>query len=141
MVHRDDIPRFAELGVIASMQPPHPPGIRGLPMEPTVSRIGRARWPLSYAWRTLRNAGARLVFATDWPVSPIDPMASIEGAVTRKVWADDNPDQSQTLDEAIAAYTRDGAFAEFRDDRKGTLARRQARRYRGAGRRCRGGGA
>ncbi len=121
VVHPDDIPRFAELGVIASMQPPHPPGIHGLPLEPTVSRIGRARWPLSYAWRTLRDAGARLVFATDWPVSPIDPMASIEGAVTRKVWADDNPDQSQTLDEAIAAYTRDGAFAEFREDRKGTL--------------------
>lgn len=121
VIHADDMPRFAGLGVIASMQPPHPPGTRGLPLEPTVSRIGRARWPLSYAWRSLREAGARLVFATDWPVSPIDPMAAIEAAVTRKAWADDMPDQSQTLMEAIAGYTRDGAYAEFRDDRKGTL--------------------
>ena len=44
--HPDDIPRFAELGVIASMQPPHPPGAMGFPLEPTVSRIGRERWPL-----------------------------------------------------------------------------------------------
>jgi hypothetical protein len=121
VVHPQDIPRFAELGVIASMQPPHPPGTQGLPLEPTVSRIGRARWPYAYAWRTLRRAGARLVFATDWPVSPIDPMASIQAAVTRKRWADDLPDQRQTLLEAIAGYTRDGAYAEFMEDRKGAL--------------------
>lgn len=121
VVHPDDIPRFAELGVIASMQPPHPPGAGGHPLEPTISRIGRARWPYSYAWRTLREAGARLVFATDWPVSSIDPMASIEAAVTRKRWAKDLPDQSQTLMESIAAYTRDGAYAEFREAKKGTL--------------------
>ena len=121
VVHPDDIARFAELGVIASMQPPHPPGAGGHPLEPTISRIGPARWPLSYAWRILRDAGVRLVFATDWPVSSIDPMASIETAVTRKTWAEDLPDQSQTLMELIAAYTRDGAYAEFREDAKGSL--------------------
>ncbi|TIX65012.1 MAG: amidohydrolase, partial [Mesorhizobium sp.] len=51
-----DVPRFEDLGVIASMQPPHPPGAMDFPLEPTVSRIGQARWPLSYAWRTLKNA-------------------------------------------------------------------------------------
>ena len=76
-----DIPRFAELGVIASMQPPHPPGAMGLPLEPTVSRIGRERWPLSYAWRTLKDAGAHVVFASDWPVSPIDPILGIQAAM------------------------------------------------------------
>lgn len=121
VVHPDDIARFAELGVIASMQPPHAPGAGGHPLEPIISRIGRERWPLSYAWRTLREAGARLVFATDWPVSSIDPMTSIETAVTRKAWAEGLPDQSQTLMESIAAYTRDSAYAEFREDRKGTL--------------------
>ena len=88
-----DVPRFAALGVLASMQPPHPPGSMGLPLEPTVSRIGRHRWPLSYAWRTLKNAGARVVFASDWPVSPIDPIAGIQAAMLRKPWAEGMPDQ------------------------------------------------
>jgi len=121
VIHPDDIARFRELGVVASMQPPHPPGAMGLPLEPTVSRIGRRRWPLSYAWRTLREAGARLVFATDWPVSPIDPLASVQAAVTRETWAQDLPDQRQTLAEALASYTRDSAYTEFMDGRKGEL--------------------
>ena len=86
-----DVPRFAELGVIASMQPPHPPGAMDFPLEPTVSRIGRDRWPLSYAWRTLKNAGAHVVFASDWPVSPIDPILGIQAAVMRKPWAEGDP--------------------------------------------------
>ncbi len=118
-----DIPRFAELGVIASMQPPHPPGSMGLPLEPTVSRIGPERWPLSYAWRTIKNTGAHVVFASDWPVSPIDPIAGIQAAVTRKKWADDMPDHSFSLHEAIAGYTLEGAYAQFREDRAGRLKR------------------
>src|SRR5205814_1124612 len=116
-----DVPRFAKLGVIASMQPPHPPGTMGLPLEPTVSRIGRERWPLSYAWRTLKNAGARVVFASDWPVSSIDPIAGIQAAVTRTRWAEDDPDQSFTLEEALAGYTVEGAYAGFAEDRTGRL--------------------
>lgn len=116
-----DVPRFAELGVVCSMQPPHPPGSLGLPLEPTVSRIGRDRWRLSYAWRTLRDAGARVVFASDWPVSNIDPIQGIQAAVTRKVWADGLPDHSYGLREAIAGYTVEGAYAEFAEDVKGRL--------------------
>jgi predicted amidohydrolase YtcJ len=117
-----DVPRFAELGVICSMQPPHPPGSMGLPLEPTVSRIGRERWPLSYAWRTLKNAGAHVVFASDWPVSPIDPIAGIQAAMVRKPWAQGMPDHSFTLHEAIAGYTAEGAYAQFMENRKGRLA-------------------
>ncbi|UVK47191.1 amidohydrolase [Mesorhizobium sp. AR07] len=116
-----DVPRFAELGVIASMQPPHPPGTMGLPLEPTVSRIGASRWPLSYAWRTLKNAGAHVVFASDWPVSPIDPILGIQAAVLRKPWADGDPDQSFSLHESLAGYTVEGAYAEFMEHRKGRL--------------------
>jgi predicted amidohydrolase YtcJ len=116
-----DVPRFAELGVVASMQPPHPPGSAGLPLEPTVSRIGEAKWPYAYAWKTLREAGATLVFATDWPVSPIEPLASIHDALTRKPWRADMPDHRPTLDQALAAYTRDSAWVEFMEDRKGQL--------------------
>ncbi|TIT61248.1 MAG: amidohydrolase, partial [Mesorhizobium sp.] len=116
-----DVPRFEDLGVIASMQPPHPPGAMDFPLEPTVSRIGQARWPLSYAWRTLKNAGARVVFASDWPVAPIDPILGIQAAVLRKPWASTDPDQRFSLHEAIAGYTVEGAYAEFMEDRKGRL--------------------
>jgi len=121
VIAASDVPRFAEMGVIASMQPPHPPGSMGLPLEPTVSRIGQARWPLSYAWRTLKEAGAHVVFASDWPVSPIDPILGIQAAVLRKPWAETDPDQSFSLREALAAYTVEGAYAGFMEHRKGML--------------------
>ncbi|UVC07770.1 amidohydrolase [Rhizobium sp. TH2] len=121
VVHPADIHRFKDLDVIASMQPPHPPGAMGLPLEPTVSMIGRDRWPYAYAWRTLKDAGAHIPFASDWPVSPIDPMHGIQAAVTRQKWAETDPDQRFTLMEAIAAYTIEGAYAEFAEDRKGML--------------------
>ncbi|MER8921487.1 amidohydrolase [Mesorhizobium sp. M0802] len=116
-----DVPRFAELGVIASMQPSHPPGAMDFPLEPTVSRIGRDRWPLSYAWRTLKEAGAHVVFASDWPVAPIDPILSIQAALLRKPWAEGDPGQSFSLQEALVAYTVEGAYAEFAEHRKGVL--------------------
>lgn len=116
-----DVPRFAELGVIASMQPPHPPGAMDFPLEPTLSRIGRERWPLSYAWRTLKQAGAHVVFASDWPVSRVDPILGIQAAVLRKPWAEGDPDQSFSLIEALAGYTVEGAYAEFMEHRKGRL--------------------
>ncbi|RUW99782.1 amidohydrolase, partial [Mesorhizobium sp. M2A.F.Ca.ET.037.01.1.1] len=75
----------------------------------------------SYAWRTLKNAGARVVFASDWPVSPVDPILSIQAAVMRKPWAEGMPDQSFSLREAIQGYTVEGAYAEFMEDRKGRL--------------------
>ncbi|MER9065919.1 amidohydrolase [Mesorhizobium sp. M0902] len=116
-----DVPRFAELGVVASMQPPHPPGAMDFPLEPTLSRIGRERWPLSYAWRTLKQAGAHVVFASDWPVSRIEPILGIQAAMLRKPWAGGVPDQSFSLLEALAGYTVEGAYAEFMEHRKGRL--------------------
>jgi predicted amidohydrolase YtcJ len=103
------------------MQPLHPPGSLGLPLEPTVTRIGEAKWPYAYAWNTLRAAGARLVFASDWPVSAIDPVRSVQSAMTRKPWKQGLPDHRQSLALALGSYTRDGAFAEFMEARKGML--------------------
>jgi predicted amidohydrolase YtcJ len=117
-----DIERFAGLGVVASMQPPHPPGTMGLPLEPTVSLIGEERWPYSYAWQTLREAGARLAFGSDWPVSDINPMRGIHAAVTRNTWKKGLPEQRQSLAETLAGYTSDGAWTEFMEDRKGRIA-------------------
>lgn len=121
VVHPDDIPRFKELGTVASMQPTHPPGSAGLPLEPYLSYIGEARWPFAFAWRTLVDAGAPIVFATDWPVSPLDPMHCIACAMTRTVWKEGMKDERLTLHETLAAYTRTGAWVEFMEDRKGVL--------------------
>ncbi|MBI2717530.1 MAG: amidohydrolase [Rhizobiales bacterium] len=121
LIQPGDIPRFREMGVIASMQPPHAPGCQSFPLEPYLSMIGRERWPQAFAWNELRAAGTRLVFASDWPVSDINPMRSIKSAMTRKPWAPDLADQRQTLEQALAAYTRDAAFAEFMEHRKGQL--------------------
>ena len=60
-------------------------------------------------------------FASDWPVSPIDPILGIQAAVMRKPWADSDPDQSFSLHEALAGYTVEGAYAEFAEHRKGAL--------------------
>lgn len=121
VVHPADISRFAAMGVLASMQPAHAPGAGGLPLEPTVSKFGPERYGYAFAWNTLRRAGARLVFASDWPVSPIDPLASIQAAMTRPAWAAGQEDQRQTLQQALEGYTVDGAFTEFAEHEKGQL--------------------
>jgi len=121
VIHPDDIARFAELGVIASMQPPHPPGNHGLPLEPYLSNIGEARWQYAFAWKALREAGARLVFGTDWPVSDIDPLWSLQSAMTRGRWNERMPDNRQSLHQAIHSYTSDGAFAGYMEGKTGVL--------------------
>jgi predicted amidohydrolase YtcJ len=121
LITEEDMPRFAELGVIASMQPPHPPGGMCFPLEPTLTRIGEKRRYLAYAWRRIKETGAALAFSSDWPVSPIDPIAGIQAAVTRTIWQEGDPDHSVGLHDAIAAYTIGSAYAEFSEDRKGML--------------------
>ena len=117
----DDLPRFAAEGVIASMQPLHSP-LGGLfPVPERNSCLHDDQLPLAFAWRRLRDSGARMIFSTDWPVAPLPVMRSVQGAVATEVpegW----PDQCQTLAEALAGYTVDGAFAEFAEERKGRLA-------------------
>lgn len=121
IIHPDDIGRFKDLGVVASMQPVHVPGGTCFPAEPTPARIGEDRWQYAYAWRTMKEAGAPVVFASDWPVSPISPFQCIQDALTRTPWKDGLPDQRFTLQEALEAYTATGAWVEFMEDRKGQL--------------------
>lgn len=116
-----DIGRFQDLGVIASMQPVHPPGSAGLPLEPTVGLMGRERWKNAFAWRTLWDRGAIVAFSTDWPVSPLNPFYAIQCAMTREPWDKDLPDQRLTLDECFVAYTKHGAYASFDEDQLGAL--------------------
>jgi predicted amidohydrolase YtcJ len=123
VVHPADIKRFAKMGVLASMQPPHPPGSQGLPLEPTLSNIGSAKWPYAYAWNSLRKAGARLVFGTDWPVSDINPIRAVQSAMMRVSYAPGLADHRQSLMQALQSYTVEGAYAEFAEGRKGQLKR------------------
>lgn len=121
VIHPADIPRLAALGVIASMQPLHAPrDAHGSDVWP--ARVGPERWPYSFAWETLRQAGAHLAFGSDWPVVSQSPLAGIQAAVTRQPWAPGLPDQRQTLTNTLLAYTRHAAYAEFQEDVKGTLA-------------------
>lgn len=121
-IHEDDLPRLKALGVMASMQPVHPPGSAGLPLEPTISIMGRARWPNAFAWARIAGQGTPLAFGTDWPVSPLDPLYCLHCALSRRPWAADLPDQRLPLAAALAAYTEGGAYGMFAEDQRGRLA-------------------
>jgi len=120
----EDIPRFAKLGVIASMQPYHAVD-DGRWAE---KRIGLERCRTTYAFRSLLDSGATLVFGSDWDVAPLSPLEGIDAAVNRRTldgkrpggWI---PEQKIAVEEALRAYTATAAFAGFEEKEKGTLAR------------------
>ena len=117
-----DLPRFATLGVIASAQPYH--AIDDGRWAERV--IGRERAKLTYAFRSLLDAGARVAFGSDWFVAPPTPLEGIYAAVTRRTLDGANPggwfpEQRITVDEALRAYTREAAFASFEETLKGVL--------------------
>ena len=116
----EDMPRFKELGVIASMQTSHAPFSREEDMVWT-KRTGPERWPYSFAWRSLKEAGATLSLGSDWTVAPFDPLINIYVALNRRKYDDSNPDQRLTLKECILGYTRDAAYTEFMEHEKGQI--------------------
>ncbi|GAB4580390.1 MAG: amidohydrolase [Anaerolineales bacterium] len=118
--HPADLPRFAELGVIASMQPLHAPlSATGHDIWP--ARVGVERWDRSFAWNRLRAAGARLVFGSDWPVVSQSPFKGLYNALNRLPWREGLADHCQTLEQTLLSYTCDAAYAEFMEHEKGML--------------------
>jgi hypothetical protein len=117
-----DIARFSKLGVIASVQPYHAID-DGRWAE---KRIGPARIKTTYPFRALLDAGAMLVFGSDWSVAPLSPILGIHAAVTRATIDGRNPrgwvpEQKISVEEALRAYTSSSAYAEFGERNKGTL--------------------
>ncbi len=115
------MPRVADLGAVASMQPIHAPAGGLFPPPDPDTTLRADQIPYAFAWRTLRDAGARMVFSTDWPVAPIEVGRSLKAAVAGTPppgWTD----HRQTLDEALASYIPDAAWLEFTEERKGRLA-------------------
>ncbi|WP_278924187.1 amidohydrolase [Pseudophaeobacter profundi] len=117
MLHPDDLGRFAELGVVASMQPPHAP----VREDETTTGIGTDRAGMAYAWRTIADTGATVAFSSDWPIVPISPLAGIQAAMTRQNWAEGLPDQRLDLHDVLAAYTRNGAYVGYAEDLTGMI--------------------
>ena len=118
----EDIPRFAQLGVIASMQPTHCITDKRFAEK----RIGLERCRGAYAWRRLLDTGAKIAFGTDYGVEPLDPLEGLYAAVSRKDRAGEPgegwfPDQKLTMEEAIEFYTLGSAYSEFMEDRKGKI--------------------
>ena len=119
-LHPNDITRFGELGVIASMQ-----GIHCTSDGPWVpQRVGemRAREG-AYAWRSLLDTGAIIINGSDAPVEDVDPIQSYYASVTRRF--DDGteffPEQRMTREEALRSYTIDAAYAAFEENVKGSI--------------------
>jgi len=111
LVHEDDIKRFKELGVVASMQPNH--GTNSIGYVPV--RVGAHREARAYIWKSMLNAGVPLVFGADYGTSPLDPIVQISDAMFRespfgfndgKPW---HPEEAVSFEEALFAYTQAGA--------------------------------
>jgi predicted amidohydrolase YtcJ len=116
-----DIPRFAQLGVIASMQPYH-----AIDDGRWAEKFIGARIATTYAFKSLLDAKARLAFGSDWFVAPPTPIEGIYAAVTRRTLDGKTPDgwvpeQKISVEDALRAYTSTAAYASFDEARKGML--------------------
>jgi predicted amidohydrolase YtcJ len=121
LLHPDDLSRFSSLGVVASMQPLHIPSREIWPALVWPECVPQARWKDAFPWQHIRRSGARLVFGSDWPVASQDPWWGLQVALSRQPLAKGLPDQRQSLEDALAAFTRDAAYAEFKENEKGQI--------------------
>ncbi len=122
LVHPDDLPRLARLGVVASMQPIHATSDRDI-----AERYWGRRNQYAYAWRSLLGYGTALAFGSDAPVETPDVLHGVYAAVTRRRASEPggvswHPQEALTVDEAFRAYSLGAAYASGQEDRGGALA-------------------
>ncbi|HEY0703946.1 MAG TPA: amidohydrolase [Candidatus Acidoferrales bacterium] len=124
IVAPEDFARFAQMNIIASMQPAH----LLTDQRWAIDRIGAQRAAGAYAWRTMQKDGVHLAFGTDFPVEAINPLRGIYSGVTRELpqggpangW---QPQEKLTMKECLSAYTTGSAYAEFEEKTKGKIAK------------------
>jgi predicted amidohydrolase YtcJ len=125
MLHPDDVPRFAQLGAIANFQPLWAYG-DGYVIDINTPQMGPERMKQMYSIGAVAKSGGRVAFGSDWSVSSANPFPAMEIAITRQdaetsTTAVFNPEQRITLEQAIAGYTINAAFANFIDDTTGSV--------------------
>ena len=120
LIDRADVPRLGTLGITASVQPPHPPGAMDFPMSTMATVFDRARWRDAYLWRTLKDHGAKIAYASDWPVADVSVLRGIQAQMTRVPYAG-AADERLSLMETLAAYTSGGAWAAHMEGLCGRL--------------------
>jgi predicted amidohydrolase YtcJ len=121
LLHPADLPRFRELGVVASMQPLHATRPERNYFLYWAEVVGRRRWRDAFPTRELHAAGAPLVFGSDWPIVSMNPFRGLEAAANRQPWAEGLPGQALPLADVLTAYTRTPAWVEFQEEAKGQL--------------------
>ena len=126
VIHPDDVPRFASLGVLPVMQPIH-----AYPATVAVwsKAVGEKRLELAFPWASIAKTGAKLTFSSDWPACiSLNPIRGLHNAVNRRTIEGEpkqgwHPEQRVSLDLALKAYTQAGAYASFEEKEKGRLAK------------------
>ena len=121
-IRKEDLKRFAEIGVVASVQPYHCID-DGVWAE---KRIGPERIKTTHPYRSLLKSGAVVAFGTDWPVAPLNPLFGIYAAVTRQTVDGKNPDgwipeEKISVEDAIKCYTLNAAYASYEEKIKGSI--------------------
>lgn len=120
LIDKTDIPRLGALGIVASIQPPHPPGAMDFPMSTMETVIGRARWDDAYLCKSLGDGGARIAFASDWPVTDVSVLRGLQAALTRVPY-EGARDERLSLMDSLHAYTAGGAYAAHMERLTGRL--------------------
>ena len=121
LIDAADIPRIGALGITASVQPPHAPGVMDFAFEPTMPEmIGAARYKDAYLCATLRDRGAPIAFASDWPVTDVSVMRGLQAALTRATYPG-GKDERLSLMDSLYAYTAGGAWAAHMEGVTGRL--------------------
>ena len=122
-LHPDDIPRFAQLGVIPAMQAIHLSSDRSW----AIDRLGEKRIKEgAYMWQALLKSGIPIVNGTDVPVEPLNPIASLYASISRKTLkglpeGGYEPEQKMTREQALKSYTLDAAYGAFEENIKGSI--------------------
>ena len=120
LIDRADVPRLGALGITASVQPPHPPGVMDFPMQTMDTVFHRNRWKDAYLWKTLRDHGAPVAYASDWPVADVSVLRGLKAALCRVPYAGAD-DERLDLMATLYAYTAGGAWAAHMEGLTGVL--------------------